>query len=86
MPDEMIKITGLWENETKDGKKYYSGYMGEAKILVFENGFKTEDKHPAFNLYVAKKPKKDESDNGSSEQEPQVQSDELAPTPDDVPF
>lgn len=60
----MIEISGLWLNESKDGKtKYLVGYMGSAKILIFKNNYKKEDKHPDWIMYVdAKEAKKDEGD------------------------
>jgi hypothetical protein len=38
----MIKLTGLWAGKTKDGSTYYSGYLGAAKILIFENKYKRD--------------------------------------------
>lgn len=54
---KMIQISGLWLNETKDGKKYMSGYMGEAKILIFRNEYKESENQPDYRMYIA--PKRD---------------------------
>lgn len=53
----MIKLSGLWLNE-KNGQKYFSGNLGDAKVLIFKNKYKTDEKHPDFNLYLAPKPPK----------------------------
>lgn len=59
----MIQITGLWLNETQDGQKYFTGYMGNARVLIFRNGYKKEDKHPDYILYVSEnKPRDDDGE------------------------
>ncbi len=46
-----IKLTGLWEETTKDGKSYLSGtMMPGAKLLIFPNSFK---KRPTDPDYIA---------------------------------
>lgn len=55
----MIKLTGLWKNTSKDGKEYWSGNLGSAKIMVFENDKKGNDKAPDYNLVVGEQKKKD---------------------------
>ena len=54
---EMIPITGLWLNESKNGEKYFSGYMGSAKVLIFKNKFKERENQPDYVLYVTANPK-----------------------------
>ena len=56
---DMIKLGGLWENESKDGKKYFSGSLGGAKILIFPNKFKEQDNQPDYQMYVAEKQKQE---------------------------
>jgi len=52
----MIKISGLWVNQDKNGHMYMSGYFGEAKIIIYKNKYKTdENKQPDYNLFVAEK-------------------------------
>jgi uncharacterized protein (DUF736 family) len=78
---DMVEIGGLWENETRDGETYYSGSLGQAKLLVFRNKNKKSSKHPDFNIFVAPKVRKQaeqkDRDYGS-----------VAPPPaeEDVPF
>ena len=47
-----VRVCGLWANE-KDGKTYLSGSIGNAKLLVFPNGYKDKDNQPDYILYVA---------------------------------
>lgn len=80
MADEkggMIKVCGLWLNESKNGK-YFSGTLGGIKILIFKNQYKKEDKHPDYNLFFA--PKEDKRGGGSSG------GDNSNSGSDDVPF
>lgn len=52
----MIKVSGLWLNMDKNGHMYMSGNLGEAKIIIYKNKFKTDDnKQPDYNLFVAEK-------------------------------
>jgi len=55
----MIKLTSLWKGTTKDGKTYFKGYLGDSQLMIFENGYKTEDKHPDYIVYVDEKKKKE---------------------------
>ncbi len=58
MANDMVEISGLWLNES-NGKKWMSGYMGNAKILIFRNTYKTEGSNePDYKMYIA--PKKQE--------------------------
>ena len=54
----MIKITGLWANKDKNGNTYYSGYVGNLKVMVFKNAYKEDNENaPDANLYIAEKQK-----------------------------
>lgn len=87
---EMIPLGGLWVNETKDGQQYLSGYLGQAKLLIFINQYKQEDKHPDYVMYVApNKPKpegtgKAKTLGGKKSGDPA--DDALPPSDDDIPF
>lgn len=57
----MIKLTGLWANESKNGEKYMAGTIGGAKVLIMRNKFKGEgSREPDYNLYVVEKERKKE--------------------------
>ena len=70
---EMIKITGLWKGKDKNGKTYFSGTMGGAKVLIFANNYKEEDKHPDYIMYFAQK----------EDKKTQTQQERAKYTPDD---
>ena len=57
----MIELTGLWLNETKEGKKYFKGSLGGATVLVFKNEHKEPGSNqPDYKLCLAEKQKKEE--------------------------
>lgn len=60
-----VKLFNLWENQTKDGKKFLSGSFGATSILIFQNSYKKEDKHPDWIAYVTKKGEK----NGNTQED-----------------
>lgn len=57
---DMVKLTGLWKNETKEGETFYAGNLGNARVLIFKNQYKEESKHPDLNLFIA--PQKEKRD------------------------
>ncbi len=60
---ELVPIGGLWIHEDRDGKTFLSGYLGEARLLVFKNKFKKPgEKQPDYRMYVSRKPKPDQAD------------------------
>ena len=71
---EMIEISGLWTNESKKGEKFFSGYLGNANILIFKNKFKDNEKHPDYKMYIAPKKKEGEATPEAKESK------------DDIPF
>lgn len=56
---DLVRLTGLWLNETKDGVKYFSGSLGAARVVIFKNDHKESSKHPDYVLYVS--PPQDQS-------------------------
>ena len=60
---ELVPIGGLWTNADRDGKTYLSGYLGDARLLVFKNKFKKPgEKQPDYRMYVARKAKPAQTD------------------------
>lgn len=52
--NELIPLTALWRHLSKDGQKvYYTGRLGEAKILMFEVQ-SDNPRAPAFKIMLAK--------------------------------
>lgn len=47
-----VELCGLWEHESKSGSKYWSGSLGNAKVLVFRNTNKKNPKSPDMNIYL----------------------------------
>ena len=72
---DMIQIGGLWENKDKKDNVYLSGYLGNAKIIIFKNGFKKEQKHPDWIMYIAEG-KKREAPAGDKEKDKDWSSEE----------
>ena len=60
----MIKLTGLWKNVDKNGNDYFTGTLGNARICIYANTYKTADKQPDFYLYLDEQKKK-KDDNGN---------------------
>lgn len=58
MADKLIPLTGLWENESKNGTCYFAGVLGKAKILLLPNKDKQKDTDPGWMLFIAERPPK----------------------------
>lgn len=57
--NDLIKLTGLWKRKSKSGKVYYSGNLSStAKVLLFKNDNKENDRDPDLALYLARPGKK----------------------------
>ena len=53
---DLIDLSGLWENTTKNGEKYLTGNMGGARILIFKNNYKGDNpKAPDYKLFLTKR-------------------------------
>jgi len=67
------KIGALWVNKEK---KYMSGVIEidgvKTDIIVFKNDYKTEEKHPTYNIFLRKKREdaKSEPEQSTTEHEP----------------
>ena len=54
----MVEIAALWIQEGKDGTKYMSGTLGNAKVFLFKNARKEPgSKQPDYRLCLAPAPK-----------------------------
>jgi len=64
-PQGMVKLCGLWKNETKAGKTYYSGNLTySTNILIFPNEYKEgHDNRPDVIAYIARKEEKKKPEN-----------------------
>ena len=55
----MIKLSGMWINESKSGEKFFSGNLGSGRIVLLKNTFKEEgNNEPDYNLYIEEQVKK----------------------------
>lgn len=54
----LVRLGGLW-TQTKGTDVYFAGYLGQARMLVFKNGFKIAGSNePDYIMYVTtNKPK-----------------------------
>ncbi len=66
MAGNMIQVMGLWKSQTKDGKTYLSGSIGNIRVLVFPVTEKRSERGPDFNVCIAAKER--EGNGGASEQ------------------
>lgn len=51
---DLVELMALWENRTKAGKPYVSGYLGSATIVGFKNEDKRNEKEPDWKFYISK--------------------------------
>jgi hypothetical protein len=70
----MIQLAAFWKRESKNGRVYYQGKMGQGRLLLFSNKEKKTDKAPDLLLYVV-------SENSKQNGQPRPETKE-----DDVPF
>jgi uncharacterized protein (DUF736 family) len=64
MADEkapLLKVTGLWKSEDRNGNMVLSGNLnGNARIVIFANTHKEAENQPDFNMYVTKNEKSEQ--------------------------
>ena len=54
------KLGGLWVNKEKG---YMSGTINGERVIIFKNGYKSEEKHPDYIVYKSR-PKEETSEDG----------------------
>lgn len=50
----MVKLAELWERESARGLRYFSGFMGDAQVLLFDSGERDHPKRPGERVRVWK--------------------------------
>lgn len=55
--NDMVSLGGLWVNRDKNGEIYFSGYLGNAKLLIFRNKKKEQDNQPDYYMNLVNKPR-----------------------------
>jgi hypothetical protein len=59
MNKSKIRISGLWEHESKDGMKYFKGSLSPiASCLIMPNSYKEKETDPDYYLYMTQNEKK----------------------------
>jgi uncharacterized protein (DUF736 family) len=56
---KMFSATGLWKQQSKNGKTYLSGSLGGVRVLIFPNEKKTADNQPDYTLCFAPNEKRE---------------------------
>jgi hypothetical protein len=57
---DFIRLFTLWERRSRDGRPYFSGYLGECKVLVFrdDRAAPPEGAVALWNVLLQEKPRK----------------------------
>ncbi|MGE0489760.1 MAG: hypothetical protein AB7S38_11185 [Vulcanimicrobiota bacterium] len=81
-----VPLCGLWARESKNGTRYYVGRLGGARVLVFANQQKNDDRDPDLQVYLQAAPPQQAPPAQEPRRQPQPprQSDGLGI--DDIPF
>ena len=59
--NNLIKLTGLWKKEGKDGNVFFQGKLNyNTNLLLFKNQYKNSEKDPDLILYLGKAEKKEQ--------------------------
>lgn len=76
-----IPLCALWLNETKDGRKYYRGKLGEAQVLGWITDTKSNERQPDLKLVLYPlQPKEGET------RRPSKPAPATTETTDDIPY
>lgn len=67
----LVKVGALWQNE-KDGEMYFTGALGDARLVVLPNGYKQTEKHPDYIVYVTNRQKREEQQSQPAPEEPEI--------------
>lgn len=68
MASDLINLGALWKNTSDNGTTYLSGYLGEARLLVFKNDKRDNDKAPDYRVLIGKGKKQKEYEEGGGNQ------------------
>jgi len=49
----MVKLTGLWKRQGKDGETFLTGNVGMGRFMILPNKYKRNEKDPDYHLLVA---------------------------------
>lgn len=73
--NKLEKLGALWIGKSANGVGYMSGEIeGVGRVVVFKNGYKQEDKHPDYVVYLSQ-----DRDTGSSQRNDKQTGDDEPP-------
>ncbi|MFX0198038.1 MAG: hypothetical protein ACFFCW_18110 [Candidatus Hodarchaeota archaeon] len=58
----MIQLAAFWEKESKNNRTYYQGKLGNARLLLFKNEKRDNDKAPDLILYIVQDKRQSKQD------------------------
>lgn len=47
-----VSLCALWRNKSKNGTEFFTGKLGDARIIAFWNDRKTNENQPDLRIYV----------------------------------
>ena len=66
---DLLPLMGLWKCESKSGRIYWRGRLGDCVVMMFRNG-STNPKAPEFNIVLAKYLSPEEREKQAAEPDP----------------
>ena len=91
MEKNLIELFALWENTSKKGSVYYSGNLGNARVMMFENN-SDNPRAPKYKVCLAPKMDREEQAAEAHDEakrnayQPDMSRQDNGPKDDDIPF
>lgn len=63
----MLKVAGLWLNKSAKGETYFTGTLGNVRVVILKNNFKEKEAEPDYNMYFDERKKKETPESGVAE-------------------
>jgi hypothetical protein len=51
-PPRLVKLCSLWQRKSAKGEVYFSGFMGDCRVLMFKDGKKTRPTKPDEEVII----------------------------------
>ena len=77
---DLLPLTGLWRNTSREGKTYWTGRLGGLRVMMFRNE-STNPKAPEFNVVLGKYLSREELDELEAQKDPPGPDDEYPEIP-----
>jgi len=61
---DLVRLCGLWENETRNGDTFLGGNLGAARLILFRNGRKEKETDPDWIAYLSPGKRRDDGAGG----------------------